>query len=105
MPKFKIYDVQALKVGIDMLSTNEGHKYRLNRNLAKRFTTEATELGYIDGDWIYFDSEKEASIMIYESGLNTGNGFLRERSMDYIKKFYFRYVINQGRELEFQKVS
>lgn len=105
MPKFRIYDVEPLKIGIEMLSTSDGQKFRLSRNLSKRFTTEALELGYIDGDWIYFDSEKEASIMIYESGLRTGNGYLRERAMKHIKYFYSRYISNQGVGLEFQKIS
>lgn len=105
MSKYKVFEIEILKVGIEMLATSEGVKYRLNRNLAKRFTTEALELGNIEGSWIYFESEKEASIMIYESGLNTGNGFLRERSMKYIKQFYFRYIINHGREMDFQKAS
>jgi hypothetical protein len=88
-----------------MLSTSQGIKYRLNRNLARRFTTEALELGVVEDDWIYFQSEKEASIMIYESGLLTGNGHLRDKSMAYIRQFYSRYIINQGRETEFQKIA
>lgn len=105
MPKFKIYETEALKVGIEMLSTSDGLKYRLNRNLSKRFTTEALELGTTEGDWIYFDDEKEASIMIYESGLNTGNGHLRKQAMAYINQFYSRYIMNHGKELEFKKTA
>lgn len=105
MPKFKIYEIEQLKIGIEMLSTSEGQKFRLSRNLSRRFTSEALELGVIDGEWIYFHSEKEASIMIYESGLKTGNGYFRERAMTHIKHFYSRYISNQGAEIEFQKVS